>query len=183
LVTLAGEHSIFLDLANTVAASPHKKGPEAFEAARAFIKQWGMLSTTSADRSLSSTIESLLSSARMMRKALTDAERNGWRLPLEKIRFVRGVALVNGLTLQPMTLSQYCWLELFAAFESGLQFYRCGNGQCGRYGLLREPAAGRGPPSTTAPLRRWRSGPDRQYCRDACRKKAERARNARARAA
>jgi hypothetical protein len=163
---LASEHSIFLDLANAVASSRRRNSPQAFEAARAFTKKWGMLSVTSADRSLSSTVESFLGNARLMRKALTDAERNDWHLPLDKIRFLRGVTLGHGLTLQPKDLFQYCRLELLAAFESRFRFYRCGG--CGKYGLLREPG---------------RSGPDRQYCSDACRKKAERARAARARAA
>jgi hypothetical protein len=161
---VAGEHSIFLDLA--AASCPRSNSPEASEAALAFVKKWGLLSAPSKDRPLESTTTAVLTRARLMRKALADAERNGC-LPLKTTRFLRGVSLENGLTLQPRTLMQYCWLELFVAFKSGLRFYRCGNRECHKYGLLREPG---------------RSGPDRQYCSDACRKKEERART-RARAA
>jgi hypothetical protein len=185
--TLAGEHSIFLDLANAVTSFPHRDSPEACqaaraEAARAFVKKWGLLSASSADKPLSSTVESCLSNARLMRKALTDAERNGWHLPRERIRFIHGVTLVHGLALQPKNLFQYCWLELLAAFEYGLPFYRCGNRECGRYGLLREPRSSRTRPGVEGSSG-FRSGRDRQYCREACRKKAQRARATRARAA
>jgi hypothetical protein len=182
---LADEHSIFLDLANTVASSSRRNmrryTPEEVEAARAFIKKWGMLTVTSPDRSLSSTVEAFLSRAGSMREALMDAEHNGWRQRLDKMPGLRGVALEKGLTLQPKTLFEYCWLELFAAFKWKFQFYKCGNEQCSKYGLLREPV---GIEESRDGLRlRWRSGPDREFCDDACRKKANRARAARARAA
>jgi hypothetical protein len=160
---LEGDHNIFLDLANTVASSPPRNSPEA---ARAFVKKWGWLSVSSA---LSSSADVFFVHAKLMRKALTDAERNGWQLTPDTKPLIHGLGLGSGRTLQPKNLLDFCWLELFAAFEAGLQFYRCGCGPCGKYGLLRGPAK--------------RPGPDREYCDDRCRKKAGRARKARALAA
>jgi hypothetical protein len=168
LEVLLSEHSIFLDLANTIAASPHKNGPEVFEAARTFIKDWGMLLAISADRSLSSTVEAFLLRARSMRRKLVNTERNGWRLRPEQMRSLRGVVLDNGLALQPRNLFDFCQLEFFAAVNAGLRFSRCENRECGKYVLRREL---------------HRSGPNRKYCSGRCRKSVSRAKVSRTRAA